>query len=277
MPRPDPLNPHRRFYLALALSLLIHGLVLVVPQRPPEIIEASAPPMRARLAPRAPSPATPPSPPATAKASPTPAKPRPKTEILALEKSKARTPTRTVPPQPKWSPAEKEEMNRFLDELDTEAKRGPDLSQRARAMAEAMARQPSRRDDDDELLQRRPNSPPVSAFSLELYLESLVKKLNRSAQFVQNDPRARGFQTAEVRVRINPDGSLKSFEVVDAADQQVEIQFIRAVVNQAAPFAAFPPDIERSAQSLTMVICIRPASPGGGGFGFSRLPAGRHC
>lgn len=169
-------------------------------------------------------------------------------------------------------------MNRFLDELDTQAKAGPDLAQRALAMARDMGRQPVRPDDGkDEILERLPNSPPVDPFSLEMYLDALVKKLNRSADFVRHDPHSQGVKTATVRIRLNPDGSLRSFDVLNAADQQLEIQFIRSVVQRAVPFSPFPPDILRSAQSLTMMICIRPANSMDGGFGFSRLPGGRGC
>jgi hypothetical protein len=125
------------------------------------------------------------------------------------------------------------------------------------------------------MLERLPHTPPVDRFSLEMYLDALVKKLNRSAGFVRNDRRARGLGTAMVRIRVSPDGTLRSFEVVEAADQQEEIAFVRSVVERAVPFSPFPPDIVRSARSLAMVICIQPGS--GGGVGFSRVPAGRGC
>ena len=80
---------------------------------------------------------------------------------------------------------------------------------------------------------------------------------------------------AAVHFRINPDGSLKTFKVLNAGDQQEEIAFIKSVVERAVPFAAFPPDIARSARSLGMTICIQPGD--GGGFGFSRVADGSSC
>jgi len=56
----------------------------------------------------------------------------------------------------------------------------------------------------------------------------------------------------------------------------VEISFIKSVVEQAVPFAAFPADMRRSARSLGMMICIMPPSMSGG-FGFSRSPDGMRC
>jgi hypothetical protein len=51
---------------------------------------------------------------------------------------------------------------------------------------------------------------------------------------------------AAVHFRINPDGSLKTFKVLNAGDQQDEIAFIKSVVERAIPFAAFPPAVARS-------------------------------
>jgi hypothetical protein len=110
-----------------------------------------------------------------------------------------------------------------------------------------------------------------------MYLDSLVRKLNRSAGFVRNDPRGRGLKVAAVEIRLNPNGSLKSFKVLNAADQQDQIAFVRSVVEQSVPFSPFPADIGKSAKSLAMVICIMPANAGGGGFGFTRNPGARGC
>lgn len=190
-----------------------------------------------------------------------------------------KAPGRAVAPAaPRWSVAQKEEMNSFLRELDGQARQAPDLAQRSLAMARDIGRQLAAQEKEgSEVLERLPNSPPVDPFSLEMYLDSLVKKLNRSAGFVRNDPRARGLKVASVEIRLNPNGSLKSFKVLNAADQQDEIAFVRSVVEQSVPFAPFPADIGRSAKSLAMVICIMPATSSGGRFGFTRNPGARGC
>ena len=170
-------------------------------------------------------------------------------------------------------------MNRFLDELAAEAKAAPkpSLAQRSLAQARDIGRQQARQEEEGTaMLERRPNSPPPEPFSLDLYVDGVVKRLNRSAAFVRNDPRSRGMHTAAVQFRINPNGSLKSFTVLNAGDQQEEIAFIKSVVERAIPFAAFPPDIDRAARSLGVTICIQPGR-GGGSFGFTRLADGRPC
>ncbi|HRF73777.1 MAG TPA: hypothetical protein PL117_13480 [Accumulibacter sp.] len=169
-------------------------------------------------------------------------------------------------------------MNRFLDELASEAKTEarPSLAQRSLAMAREQSRQQVRQDmEGTAMLERRPNTPPPEPFSLDFYVDGVVKRLNRSAAFVRNDPRSKGVHLASVHFRINPDGSLKSFKVLNAGDQQEEIAFIKSVVERAIPFAAFPPDIARAARSLGVTICIAPGA--GGGFGFSRMADDRPC
>ena len=257
--------------IALALSLLLHGVILLISGQPPESRERAAGRIEAALVPRpqvVPPPVRRPTRQAAVKS------PRHK-NVLAVAKPKVET---TRPTQPRWSVAEKEEMNNFLQSLEEPRKPAPDLVQRSLAMAREDSRQQARQQEEEgsEILERLPNSPPVNPFSLEMYLDALVKKLNRSADFVKSDPRSKGLRSALVQVRLNADGSLRNFKVVNAADQQGEIAFIKSVVEQAVPFAAFPADIRRSARSLTMMICIRPPSLSGG-FGFMRTPDGGRC
>ena len=290
VPSPRPLR------LAIAISLLAHALVLLIQISKPPQETPEAPQLQARLAPRQARkppaeirPAPPPVASKTQQAKPAPREPRPR--ILTARKDLAPT-VRQAEPTPKWTIAQKQEMDSFLNELATEAKARPkpDLAERSMAMAREIARESGRdnherpqeggsrrRNDPTDLIERIPDSPPVDPFSLEFYMDALVKKLNRSASFVKNDPRARGLHSAAVEVRLNPDGSLKSVKVVNAGDQQEEIAFVKSVVERAVPFAAFPPDIGRSARSLALMICIQPTGLGGDGFGFTRRPEGSRC
>jgi len=288
-------TPSRTLGVALAISLLAHALVLLIQLQKPESVAQPQPRLEARLAPPAPNtpqaelrPAQPPKPTQKTrpKADKTP-RPAPTPRILTARKPSTTT-ARLAESTPKWSVAQKEEMNNFLDELASDAKARqakpkPDLAERSLAMAREHTREAlrdgsrNRQDALSDLIERIPDSPPVDPFSLEFYLDSLVKKLNRSAAFVKNDPRARGIQSAAIEVRLNPNGSLKSFVVTRSGDQQEEIAFVKSVVERAVPFAAFPPDITKSARSLALMICIQPASLEGGGFGFTRKPEGSRC
>jgi len=254
------------------VSLLVHGLILSIPQQSPK--EQPAPSrLTAKLA--LPAPRQPVVEPQPAKAKPVQPLPKPSRNVLAMDKSKTRT---TAQSTRKWSVAEKAEMDNFLNDLNRENRPPPSLAQRSLAMAREYGREQAHKDEASEAtLERLPNSAPPDPFSLEMYLDAIVKKLNRSAGFVRNDPRAKGVRSALVRVQINPNGSLRRFEVLNAGDQQDEIAFVKSVVEQAVPFANFPPDLVRSARSLGMLICIRPPGGGGGGFGFSRSPDGRRC
>ena len=271
----------RPLHTSLAASLLLHALILFLPGfAPPEAVPASQQDSRptnrieARLAPRQPPQRV--VPPAAAQR-PLNSSKRPK--LPAQPKLlTSKTPVTNSAQQRQWSVAERDEMNKFLRDLDQPPKPVPSLAQRSLAMAREAGRQQARQDEGDrELLERIPNSPPVDPFSLQMYLDGLVSKLNRSAAFVRNDPRSRGVKTAAVLIRLNPNGSLRSFQILNAADQQDEIAFIKSVVERAVPFPAFPPKLVESAKSLGMLICITPANSGDGGFGFSRVPDGQRC
>lgn len=290
MPLQERILPHEKkpsLNWAIAVSLILHGLVLFFPRQSPKIQEHPARRIEATLAPRPGTPLVASLPPTAIPSEIAPTRPRSDKKLLALNKSKEKERLSKSPSAPAWSRAEKADMNKFLRELDGREKAGSDLVQHALAMARSDGRQPAMKEngiDRDKMddrgsvtLERLPNSPPVDPLSLEMYLDGLVQKLNRSTAFVKREPLSRGMGTAAVLVRLNPDGSLQSFKVLNAADQQDEIAFTRSVFEMAAPFPAFPPDIRKSVQSLAMTICILPANSGGGGFGFTRSPDGRRC
>ena len=250
MKSPERSREQRALLLAFAVSLAIHLAVLLVPRDERRGDPNAASRIEARLAPsrKAVEPVVEaPQKPAAANA----AKAKPRQRILTADKSRSTT--------PQWSVAQKAEMDGFLNELETQAKSvpKPTLAQRSLAMAREAGRQIAREDaTGDALLELRPNGPPVNSFSLEMYLDALVRRLNRSAGFVNNERRHRGVQTAAVQFRLNPDGSLKSFVVLNAADQAEEVAFIKAVIERSVPFSPFPPDIDRAARSLGVTICI---------------------
>lgn len=263
----DRSREQRALLLAFVVSLAIHLAVLLAPHDERSGNPNTASRIEARLAPsrKAVEPVVEaPQKPASTKA--TQAKPRQR--IMTADKSRSAT--------PQWTVAQKAEMDGFLNELANQAKSAPKptLAQRSMAMAREAGRQMAREDaTGDALLELRPNGGPVNSFSLEMYLDALVRRLNRSAGFVNNERRHRGVQTAAVQFRLNPDGSLKSFVVLNAADQAEEVAFIKAVIERSVPFSPFPPDIDRAARSLGVTICIRPGMNNEPGF--SRMGGSR--
>lgn len=264
-------TPGRRaLYWALAVSLVIHLFVLLIPRHDPVGAQRLSP-LEARIVPHQVADGV------------------PETKVQAKLARKAPVPHRAMATSKpsvfsmatdrQWSVAERAEMNRFLEELDGEAKAAPPpaLAQRALAMASEQARQSARQDEaENAVLELRPNTEPPDPFSLEMYLDGLIQRLNRSAAYVKNDPRASGIRPASLQFKLNPDGSLKSFTVLNAGDQAEQIAFIKSVIERSIPFSPFPSDIDKSARSLTMKICIRPVSSMGGSIGFSRAD-GRSC
>lgn len=181
---------------------------------------------------------------------------------------------------PKWTQAERNEMDQFLKELAVEArpKTGYEMSQRALAQARQMGRQAQ--DDGEEEPAGTPtrNGQAIEPFSWERYFDAFVRKLNRSAAFVERPPAREGRATrkALVRISLNADGSLKGYRVLRAADRDAELEYIRSVVEQAAPFSAFPPDIRSATDSLSILLCVYPPGEGGGS-GFARSFGDEDC
>ncbi|MBK8336843.1 MAG: hypothetical protein IPL03_09700 [Sterolibacteriaceae bacterium] len=290
--RPAILHTDRRIAVALAISLCLHaGLLLLrgaAPvERPRSLGDERSERLDVTLAP----PAAPRAPPvASAAPAPPPTAPRRK----PLRSTASRPDRLTAPPAPNRPAIEqptqaevqarREATARFLEEIrPLPQPPATDLSQQALAMARNLARGSA-----DEAADNRREAPfrtPRAArnedggnpLSMELYFEAFVQKLNRSATFVSKDRREHGADVAVVQVQLNADGTLRRYRILSAADQQSEIDYVRRVVERAAPFAAFPPDIRRNNDSLSFQICILPARAGAGGGGFSRTFGGRDC
>ena len=267
---------NKRILVALAVSLAFHLTLLFFKFSTPQ--EAFVPqPSRApsqldiRLSPPdriAPLPALP------QQAAPTQSPAKPRRQATQLQ------PAQIVAEAEKtWTTAEKDEMNRFLNELGTQSKppSGTELARRALAMARTLGKQDERNDELAEITQRL-RAANVEPLSLELYFEALFRKLNSSAAMVKNNARSAGAHVAVVRVTVNPNGSVRSFTVLQSADQQTEIAYIKSVVERAAPFAAFPSDIRSATDALILQICIQPKGFGtGDGSQFTRMSRGQSC
>jgi len=272
-------HTRRSIIVAIVVSLGLHLLVLFFPTRPLPETPHFVTRLEASLTRR---PQATPAPPVASRSPPLVAPPEPRSVAgipqRKVPRQRPAATLRALPQTPHWTTAEKDEMNRFLRELDDHAKTGPNLAQRALAQARVIGRERTLGTNEKfESVERVPDSPPLDNYSLEMYFDSLLKKLNKSAAYVRNDRRSRGLKAAAVTIRIGPDGSLSSFRILNEADQQDEIAFIRSVVERAVPFAAFPPDIRRSAQSVGLLICVQPASASEAGFSFLRMADGVRC
>lgn len=272
---------NRPFALGLAISLLLHALVLALKLAAPNgLTQEAPPPPEARIdatlmAPRKP-------------VAPKPAESTPKTDsrprVLAMPR-RADRPAPSVPsypdlPERNWSREERNEMDQFLNDLAQEAKprTGAELAQRALAMARTMRLPLTEESDPSSKIMRKLAEAKVEPFSLESYLNALFTKMNRSAAMLGNRPRPQGVKPAAVRIYLNRDGSVKKFEILRAADQQAEIDFIHSVVDFAAPFPVFPADIGRATDALIIQVCIRPDLFGSGsGSAFTRMGPGESC
>lgn len=269
---------NKSIVIALAISLVFHLSLLLFKWTKPEVMaepEARQPPTQLDVRIAKPEAFTPPPQPApvpqpvTPKRSVTQARPKP----VPIQRPSPLTAEVAKP----WTKTDKEEMRRFLDELAPKRRTGRDLEQEALATARTLEKRVEK-DDEADVITQRLRDAHVEPLSIELYYEALFRKLNRSAEMVKNKSKETGSRVAVVRAVLNPDGSLKSFTILQAADQQAEIAYIQSVVERAAPFPAFPPDIRKATDAMILQICIQPqrTGPGGGAF-FSRLSPGQGC
>ena len=263
-------NARRSLWLAVGTSLLLHAAVLFIGFSSPATPGGAAlPGLQATLSsPPQPIPPTPPTP----YSAPARALKKPATTRQPAAPRKLSAPTGTWKDR-SWTAAERADMNKFLDELASEARppSGHELAEKARTMARQMRPQAA----DDEPASPSPSSA-IDPYSLEMYFDAFVKKLNRSAAFVRNDPRRPGSRKALVEISLNADGSLKSYRVLRSGDQLAEIAYIKSVIERASPFSAFPRDIRKVSDSLSILMCILPARSGDGG-GFSRSFGAQDC
>ncbi len=280
----DPDSSHLRmrksFLLAFGISLLLHSAVLFIGYSSSDLPLRSGanadnsdiPPQRRMIATlqRQPSPQS-----TSVQLSPTQ---KPAESAKAAVAPKKLSAAEGVWANRSWTKAERAEMSKFLDELAAQAKplTGQALASKSKEMARQIGRSPEEDGVDRESKPAAGKGKVIEPYSLEMYFDAFLRKLNRSAAFVNNERRVRGARKALVEISLNSDGSLKSYRVIHAADQAVEIAYIKSVVDRASPFSAFPPDIRQATDSLSIMMCIYPAREGGWG-GFSRSSGDQDC
>jgi hypothetical protein len=277
-------TPRKGLQWALAVSLVLHALALFVTYSPDQQGGQANPVdgdanvrgvMRPRLEARLGSPA--PARQAAREASPENSLRKPSTAPAASAKQKKLTAPSGVWANRTWTRAERAEMDKFLNELSAQAKppSGRELAQKALATARQMGRV-AQQGREDGVGRSEVDGQFVEPLSLEMYFDAFIRKLNRSAAFVKNDPRPPGSRKALVEIALNPDGSLKSYRILRSGDQEAEIAYIKSVVDRAAPFSAFPPDIRKARASLSILMCIYPPHMSGS-IGFSRSFGDQDC
>ena len=285
------LQVRKSFLLAMGFSLLLHAVVLFVgysssnflPRSGADAENQEMPPQRRLIATLARSPVTPPRPSGVQVSTPEPKPPEPASKRRLSPNKKAPTKSLSAPAYSlanrKWSKAEQADMKSFLDELAIDTRPPPSgqtLSAKALATARQMGRSALEDGVDRESKPASGKGKPIDRYSLEMYWDAFLRKLNRSAAFVENERRVRGQRKALVEISLNSDGSLKDYRVLYAADQAAEVAYIKRVVERASPFAAFPPDIRKERDSMSIRMCVYPAREGEGG-GFSRSWGSQGC
>jgi hypothetical protein len=270
------------FQLALLLSLLVHVIALCLKIATPGVsdwITQSGEQQKKTAQSRLDIPLAPPK-----KSMPRVIPPHP-AETPKTSKNAARTP-REILAAPNsltsprtWTRAQRDEMDNFLNELKPATppppKTGADMAQQALAMARQIGRQPQASEEDSA--EQATSSRAVEPFSLQMYFDAFIRKLNQSAAFIKDDPSSRGIHKALVKITLNPNGTLKSYRILRVGDQQKQIAYIKRVIDLASPFSPFPADIRDAMGAFSVFICIYPAREGESGGSFLRSSGGAEC
>lgn len=268
------------FQLALLLSLLVHAIALCLKIATPGVsgwITQSGEQKTARS--RLDIVLAPPKKPVPEVMQPRPAETPKTSKIIARKPREILAAPNSLTSPRTWTRAQRDEMDNFLNELKPATppppKTGTELAQQAFAMARQIGRQPQA--TDEESAEQATSSRAVEPFSLQMYFDAFIRKLNQSAAFIKDDPSSRGIHKALVKITLNPNGTLKSYRVLRVGDQQKQIDYIKRVIDLASPFSPFPADIRDAMGAFSVFICIYPAREGEGGGSFLRSSSGSEC
>lgn len=86
------------------------------------------------------------------------------------------------------------------------------------------------------------------------YQDMVASLLARAKRYPERALRRRMTGDGTIRIEISSDGSLAEFNIVESTDSPILDEELKAMVDRAAPFPAFPPDLRR--QSLALVVPI---------------------
>jgi protein TonB len=130
---------------------------------------------------------------------------------------------------------------------------GTDLA----ASALAIARMEAQIARQVEEYNKRPRKAFVGARAAEVryaqYVEDWRQKIERVGNLnYPTEAKGRVYGSLQVTVEINSDGTLRSVQVDRPSGQKVLDRAAERIVNLAAPFAAFPPDVRKDTDILVI-------------------------
>lgn len=95
--------------------------------------------------------------------------------------------------------------------------------------------------------------PAAQASRYATYLDGWTRRIEAiGTQHYPDDARGRTYGSLRITVRVKSDGTLAGFEIDKPSEYAVLNQAARRIVQMAAPFAPFPPDIARDTDELVI-------------------------
>ena len=167
-----------------------------------------------------------------------------------------------VPQQPEPSPAEVVTADTSPTRIHQDKLETPDTDMRDLTAAKLIERSMEMVNLSEQLSEsmqayaRRPRQIFVSArtreFKYSNYMREWVKKVERVGNLNYPDQARREGLSGKLRmdVTLNADGTVRNITISQPSGQPVLDEAARRIVNQAAPFAPFPPEILKEADIL---------------------------
>jgi protein TonB len=104
-------------------------------------------------------------------------------------------------------------------------------------------------------------SPDGDALSIEKarinYQDMVASLLARTKRYPERALRRRTTGDAAIRIEIAADGSLSAFNIIRSTDSPILDEELKAMVDRAAPFPPFPPDLRKSSLALIVPITFK--------------------
>ena len=89
------------------------------------------------------------------------------------------------------------------------------------------------------------------------YQDMIASLLARAKRYPERAIRRRMTGDATIRIEISSDGTLSEFAILQSTDSPILDEELKAMVDRAAPFPAFPKDLRRESLALVVPITFR--------------------
>jgi TonB family protein len=89
------------------------------------------------------------------------------------------------------------------------------------------------------------------------YQDMIATKLARAKRYPERALKRRMTGEGTIRIEISADGTLSGFQIIQSTDAPILDEELRAMVERASPFPAFPADLRKGSLALVVPVAFR--------------------